>query len=55
MPEVYFPVEIASTPVPKERAPGRVAGVEQRIVLGTPKQVEAVLAGGSTAPTINVS
>jgi hypothetical protein len=55
MPEVYFPVEIAYTTVHKERAQGRVVGVEQRIVLGTTKQVEAVLAEGSTAPTINVS
>jgi hypothetical protein len=55
MPEVHFPVEIAYTTVHKERAHGRVVGVESRIVLGTKKQVEAVLAAGSTAPTINVS
>src|SRR5213596_371729 len=55
MPPVYFPEEIASTTVHKERAGGRVVGVEQRIVLGTKQQVEAALAAGSTAPTINVS
>src|SRR5262249_62173228 len=55
MPAVYFPVEIAYTTVHKERAQGRVVSVEQRIVLGTQQQVEAVLAEGNTAPTINVS
>jgi hypothetical protein len=55
MPAVYFPVEIAYTTVHKERAQGRVVSVEQRIVLGTKQQVEAVLAEGNTAPTINVS
>ena len=55
MPDVYFPEEIAYTTVHKERAHGRVVDVEPRIVLGTPQQVAAVLAEGSTAPTINVS
>ena len=55
MPAVYFPVEIAYTTVHKERAQGRVVSVEQRIVLGSQQQVEAVLAVGNTAPTINVS
>ena len=55
MPAVYFPVEIAYTTVHKERVQGRVVSVEQRIVLGTKQQVEAVLAEGNTAPTINVS
>jgi hypothetical protein len=55
MPAVYFPVEIAYTTVHKERAGGRVVSVEQRIVLGSKQQVEAVLAEGSTAPTINVN
>jgi hypothetical protein len=55
MPAVYFPVEIAYTTVHKERAQGRVVSVEQRIVLGSKEQVEAVLAEGNTAPTINVN
>jgi hypothetical protein len=55
MPAVYFPEEIAYTTVHKERARGRVVSVEQRIVLGTKQQVQAVLAEGNTAPTINVS
>jgi hypothetical protein len=55
MPAVYFPVEIAYTTVHKERAQGRVVSVEQRIVLGSKQQGEAVLAEGNTAPTINVS
>ena len=55
MPAVYFPVEIAYTTVHKERAQGRVVSVEQRIVLGTQQQVEAVLAEGNTVPTINMS
>ena len=55
LPPVYFPVEIAYATVHKERAQGRVVRVEQRIVLGTAEQVAAVLAEGSTAPTINVN
>ena len=55
MPAVYFPVEIAYTTVHKERAQGRVVSVEQRIVLGTQQPVEAVVAEGTTAPTINGS
>ena len=55
LPAVYFPVEIAYTTVHKERVQGRVVSVEQRIVLGSKQQVEAVLAEGNTAPTINVS
>jgi hypothetical protein len=55
LPPVYFPVEIAYTTVRKERAQGRVVHVEPQIVLGTEAQVAAVLAAGSTAPTINVS
>ena len=55
LPPVYFPVEIAYATVHKERAQGRVVRVERRIVLGTAEQVAAVLAEGSTAPTINVN
>jgi len=55
LPPVYFPAEIAYATVHKERAHGRVVRVEQRIVLGTAAQVAAVLAEGSTAPTINVN
>ena len=55
VPTVYFPVEIAYTTVHKERVQGRVVSVEQRIVLCSQQQVEAVLAEGNTAPTINVS
>jgi IS1 family transposase len=55
MPPVYFPVEVAYATVHKEREQGRVARVEVQVVLGTAAQVEAVLAEGATAPTINVS
>ena len=55
MPEVYFPAEINHATVHKERAGGRVVKVEQRIVRGTKKAVDAALARGSTTPTINVS
>ena len=55
LPPVYFPVEVAYATVRKERAQGRVVRVERRIVLGTAEQVAAVLAEGSTAPTINVN
>jgi IS1 family transposase len=55
MPAVYFPEEINHATVHKERHGGRVVKVEQRIVRGTKKAVDAALACGSTAPTINVS
>jgi hypothetical protein len=55
MPPVYIPEEIGYATVPKERAQGRVVRVAPRVVLGTEKQMEAVLAEGTTAPTINVS
>jgi hypothetical protein len=55
MPEVYFPEEINHATVRKERQGGRVVKVEQRIARGSKKAVDAALARGSTAPTINVS
>jgi hypothetical protein len=55
MPAVYFPEEINHATVHKERQGGRVVSIEQRIVRGTPKAVDAALKRGSTAPTINVS
>jgi IS1 family transposase len=54
-PPVYFPVEINYATVHKEREHGRVVAVEPRVVLGTPEQVEEVLATSATAGTINVS
>ena len=55
MPPVYFPKEINHATVHKEREKGRVVKIEKRIVSGTQAAVDAVLARGSTAPTINVS
>ena len=55
MPAVYFPEEINHATVHKQREGGRVVKVEKRIVRGTPKAVDAALACGSTASTINVS
>jgi len=55
MPDVSFPPEISWATVHKEREQGRVVKVEQRILLGTPEQVAAALAEGSTAKTINTS
>jgi hypothetical protein len=55
MPEVYFPAEINHATVHKEREGGRVVTIEKRILRGSQKAVDAVLARGSTAPTINVS
>lgn len=55
MPAVYFPEEINHATVHKERQSGRVVSIEQRIVRGTQKAVDATLKRGSTAPTINVS
>jgi len=55
MPAVYFPEEINHATVHKERERGRVVKVEKRIVRGTQKAVDAALARGPTAPTINVS
>jgi hypothetical protein len=55
MPAVYFPEEINHATVHKTREAGRVVEVEKRIVRGTQQGVDAALASGSTAPTINVS
>jgi hypothetical protein len=55
MPAVYFPEQINHATVHKEREGGRVVKIEKRIVRGTQKAVDAALARGSTAPTINVS
>lgn len=55
LPAVYFPVEISYATVHKEREQGRVVKVEQRILLGTPEQVAAVLEQGSTAPTVTMN
>ena len=55
VPAVYFPEEINHATVHKERQGGRVVSIEQRIVRGTKKAVDAALKRGSTAPTINVS
>lgn len=55
MPEVYFPVEMAYATVHKEREKGHVVRVEQRVVLGTSKQVAEVLSQGSTSATVNTS
>jgi hypothetical protein len=55
MPAVYFPEEINHATVHKEREGGRVVEVQTRIVRGSQKAVDAALACGSTAPTINVS
>jgi len=41
--------------VHKERERGQVTRVEPRVQWGDPEHVAAVLAAGSTAPTINVS
>jgi hypothetical protein len=55
MPSVYFPEEINHATVRKQREGGRVVSIEQRIVRGSKKAVDAALTRGSTAPTINVS
>src|ERR1022692_1471163 len=55
MPAVYFSVEINYATVHKEREQGRVVQVEARVVLGSAKQVKAVLAECDTAQSINVS
>lgn len=55
LPAVYFPVEINYATVHKEREQGRVVHVEPRLVLGTAKEVQKVLAECDTAQTINVS
>jgi hypothetical protein len=55
MPAVYFPEEINHATVCKEREGGRVVKVETRIVRGSRKAVDAALACGSTAATVNVS
>jgi hypothetical protein len=55
MPAVYFPEEINHATVHKEREGGRVVKVEKRITRGSKKAVDAAVARGSTAPTINVS
>jgi IS1 family transposase len=55
MPAVLFPEEIGYATVHKERQQGRVVKVEQRVVLGTPEQVEEALEQGSTAKSINMS
>ena len=55
MPPVYVPVEINYATVHKERVQGRVVRVEPRVILGTAKQIQAVLDAGDTAATINVS
>jgi hypothetical protein len=55
MPAVYFPVEINYATVHKEREQGRVVQVEAGVVLGSAKQVKAVLAECDTAQSINVS
>jgi IS1 family transposase len=55
MPAVYFPEEINHATVRKQREGGRVVKIEQRIVRGTKKAVDAALKRGSTASTINVS
>jgi IS1 family transposase len=55
MPALYFPEEIAYATVHKERENGRVVGVEQRIVLGTPEQVAEALEESATSTTINTS
>jgi hypothetical protein len=54
-PDLYFPAEIAYATVHKERAQGRVVGVEQRVLLGTEAQVQEALAGGGSAGTVNTS
>jgi len=55
LPPVYFPVEIAYATVHKEREQGRVVRVEQRVIKGTPQQVQEVLKQGTTAQSINTN
>jgi hypothetical protein len=55
MPSFYFPEEINYATIHKERKKGRVVDVEPRVVLGSAEQVEAALAAGTAAATINLS
>jgi len=55
MPAFYFPVEITSATVPKERAGGRVVQVTEQLVLGSEEQLEQTLAASEHSRTVNTS
>jgi hypothetical protein len=55
LPEVLIPEELCYATVQKQREQNRVVGVEQRLVLGKPEQLEILLGQGSSSPTINTS
>ena len=54
-PLFYFPVEIAYATVHKQREGGRVVAVTERVVLGTPEQLEQTLDQAERSRSINTS
>ena len=55
LPEVLIPEELCYATVHKHREQNRVVRVEQRLVLGAAKQLQALLEQGSSAATVNTS
>jgi hypothetical protein len=55
LPELYFPAEMDYATVHKQREGGRVVAVTQRVVLGSPEQVDQTLAQAERSTTVNTS